>query len=127
MLHHTPVRYAAQERVLVVGLESWQNTGTGTIRHLSMHDPAMVATHLQELDGGVLAVANPDLVLCPLFAPTRAGGGADAVELVQRLQMLGYDGRIAVIAPRLPRADMVQAELRALGPGERLTLIADMV
>jgi hypothetical protein len=39
------------------------------------------------------------------------------------LQALGFGGAITVLSPRLPRPLLVEAELRALGPGHRLTLL----
>ena len=82
-----------------------------------------MTTHLQALNAKVLVQANPEVVICALFAPESSASGADVVALIDRLQALGYHGRIAVLCPDLPRPDLVQAELRALGPGDRLTLI----
>jgi hypothetical protein len=77
---------------------------------------------LTALTAEVLRRVSPDLVLCALFAADLAAG--DAFALVERLQSLRYRGRILVICPTLPRPDMIEAELRALGPGPLLTLIA---
>ena len=79
----------------------------------------VVATaRLAELDAALLARVRPDQVLLPLLSP-----GHDATAVVERLQAIGYAGLITVVAPRLPDAPMVEAELRALGPGPRLTLL----
>ena len=58
-------------------------------------------------------------IILPLF-----GSGYDASSAIDELERLKYAGRITVIAPSLPRPSLVERELRALGPGARLTLIS---
>ena len=70
------------------------------------------------LDAALLARLQPTLVVFPLFA-----AGHDAISVIEILEKLVYLGRISVIAPALPRPKLVERELRALGPEERLTLI----
>ncbi len=71
------------------------------------------------VDAGFLASVNPGLIIVPLFA-----ANYDAAMAVDLLEDLGYLGRIAVLAPILPRPRLVERELRSLGPGERLVLIS---
>jgi len=77
-------------------------------------------THLttEALTARVLSDLRPELVILPLFGPVH-----DAASAIERLQELGYQQRIAVLAPPLPRPALVERELRDLGPGERLVLI----
>ena len=70
------------------------------------------------LDAALLARLQPTLVVLPLFAE-----GHDAFTVIEILEKLVYQGRISVIAPSLPLPRLVERELRALGPGTRLTLI----
>lgn len=78
----------------------------------------ILTTSLADLTAEVLAQARPDRVICPLF-----GAGLDAYSVIERLEALGYAGEIAVLCPPLPRPKLVEAELRAQGPGHRLTLL----
>ena len=71
-----------------------------------------------DLDAAFLSAHGPSLVILPLFAASY-----DAMTAVERLEGLGYACRIAVLAPALPKPKLVEAELRGLGPGARLTLI----
>lgn len=71
-----------------------------------------------ELDADLLAQLAPDQVLLPLLSPDH-----DATMVIERLQALGYTGLITVVSLPLPNARMVETELRALGPGARLTLL----
>jgi len=123
MLHQSNGRNLGQERVLLVGFGKNHSGFGGQAADVPQLDGVLITTYLHALDGNVLRDANPDLVICALFAPESISGGADVVAIIGRLQTLGYNGRIAVLAPDIPRPDLVQAELRALGPGERLTLI----
>ena len=70
------------------------------------------------LDAGFLARVQPGMLVLPLFA-----AGYDAVVAVETLEALRYQGRIAVLAPDLPKPRLVERELQALGPGARLMLI----
>lgn len=72
-----------------------------------------------DLTAAYLAEVAPELVVLPLFSIQQ-----DAVTMVEALMSLGYGGAISVMAPRLPDRAMVERELRALGPGLRLRLIA---
>lgn len=80
--------------------------------------PDAVHHRLADLDDDLLASVMPTVVVIRLFA-----GSYDATAAVERLAELGYDGRIFVIAPSLPRPHLVEKELREAGPGQRLTLI----
>ena len=101
-------------KLLVIGLEQGSLSG-GTAKPVPY-------VPLAALDAKALHQAAPDLVICALFAADLAAG--DAFALIERLESLRYRGRILVICPSLPCPDMIEAELQALGPGPRLTLIA---
>ena len=120
ILHHPRSLNILAERVLVIGF----GLGAAQPANRPRINGTVLATHLQALDAALLQSSQPHLVICALFAAPSAICGDDIVGLIERLQTLGYGGRIAVFGPHLPRPDMVQAELRALGPGARLTLIA---
>ena len=71
-----------------------------------------------ELDAAFLARIQPSLLVLPLFAASY-----DAAVAVETLEALGYQGRIAVMAPDLPKPRLVERELQVLGPGARLVLV----
>ena len=83
-----------------------------------MSGTIMTTAGFAELTADLLARVRPDHVLAPLFSP-----GHDAIAIVERLEAIGYMGQITVLSRPLPDARMVQSELRALGPGPRLTLL----
>jgi len=74
---------------------------------------------LTDLKGDFLDRAAPNFVILPLFT-----GGYDAMTAVALLEDLGYRGRIVVLAPFLPKPDLVERELRQIGPGNRLVMIS---
>ena len=78
-------------------------------------------THIgfKELTYATLKHLSPTTVVIPLFSQA-----ADAFEMVTTLESFGYMHRIMVIAPALPNPAMVEDELRALGPHQRLTLMS---
>jgi hypothetical protein len=80
--------------------------------------PGLHHTHLSELTAQFLADHAPKLIILPLFAAQY-----DAMTAIEMLETLGYSSQIAVLAPKLPKPKLVEAELRGLGPGARLTLI----
>ena len=71
-----------------------------------------------ELSAALLAEVAPSVVVMPLFSADQ-----DAMAVIEALEGMGFKGRILVIAPALPRPALVERELRAAGPGERLTLV----
>ncbi len=73
---------------------------------------------LRDLNADLLARVLPDHVVFPLLSRHH-----DAMAVIERLQALSYAGPMTVVAPSLPRAALVEAELRALGPGRRLNLL----
>lgn len=72
----------------------------------------------RDLDAKMLARVRPDQVVFPLLSRDH-----DAIAVIERLQSMAYIGRITVVAPSLPKASIEEAELHALGPGGRLTLL----
>jgi hypothetical protein len=66
-----------------------------------------------------LHALGPTTVILPLFSAEH-----DAMTMVETLQEFGFSGRILVIAPHLPRPQLVERELRAAGPGARLMLVS---
>ena len=71
------------------------------------------------LGPALLIELQPTRIILPLFA-----ADYDAVAAIELLQRLQFAGQITVIAPNLPRPRLVESELRALGPGARLSLIS---
>lgn len=80
--------------------------------------PEAVSRAASELSAALLAEVAPARIVLPLFS-----GSCDAMSVIEELEALGYRGQILVIAPPLPRPALVERELRAAGPGERLVLI----
>lgn len=78
-------------------------------------------THLDfaGLTGAMLEALAPTTIVMPLFA-----GPHDALTMVEALEEIGFAGRILVIAPHLPRPQLVERELRAAGPQGRLQLVS---
>ena len=81
--------------------------------------PGVTHCRLAQLSPALLRDLAPTTVVMPLFAAVH-----DALTMVERLEALGYTGRILVIAPHLPRPQLVERELRAAGPGPRLQLVS---
>jgi hypothetical protein len=102
----------ATERLLCVDISA---TASGILRD---EKGQVLTISLPELTADLMAQARPDRVICMLF-----GAGLDAYAVIERLESLGYGGAITVLAPHLPRPKLVEAELRAIGPGRRLTLL----
>lgn len=69
------------------------------------------------LTAAALIEIAPGCVIMPLFAR-----GHDAMQVIEQLEDWGFDQAMIVLARALPRPAMVEAELRSLGPGQRLTL-----
>jgi hypothetical protein len=80
--------------------------------------PGAVSHASCELSAALLAETRPERIVLPLFA-----GPGDVMVVIEQLEALGYAGQIVIIAPKLPRPELVERELRALGPGGRLALI----
>ena len=81
--------------------------------------PGVVQVRFVTLTAALLDEVAPTTVVLPLFAAEH-----DALTMVERLEALGFAGRILVIAPHLPRPQLVERELRAAGPGQRLLLVS---
>lgn len=81
------------------------------------HSGAIIA-RFADLGIDMLQSVRPDLIVLPLFAPVQ-----DAVTMIETLIAIGYRGDITVLAPALPRPSLVERELRALGPGNKLRLL----
>lgn len=83
--------------------------------------PLTGVTHVRfaGLTAALMDRLRPSHVIAPLFSPDH-----DATAVIERLGELGYSGRITILAPPLPRPALVERELRALGPGARLTLVS---
>ena len=81
------------------------------------HSGAIIA-RFADLGIDMLQSVRPDLIVLPLFAPAQ-----DAVNMIETLIALGYRGDITVLAPVLPRPQLVERELQILGPGKKLRLL----
>lgn len=60
----------------------------------------------------LLTSLSPALVLAPLLSRS-----FDCVDLAARLYDAHYQGRYRIMAPQLPKPDLVLAEIRSLFPG----------
>ncbi len=107
-------RSAAPRRVvLVIG-----RPDKGAARVLGEPGVAVVVVSLSVLDHALLARVLPDAAAFPLMAPE-----ADATQILERLDTLGFTGEALVFVPALPDRAMVQHELQSLAPHLTLTLV----
>ena len=63
------------------------------------------------LDRALLDRVRPSLVVCPLFTPR-----FDAIQVMERLDTLGWRGRLCALSRPLPDPAMVCAEVQAAAP-----------
>jgi hypothetical protein len=78
----------------------------------------VLRTTLAALDAPLLARVLPDRVVAPLM-----GDGFDALEVAERLEALGYRGRLEVVCPALPDRRLIRAEIAAACPGVEVVFI----
>ncbi len=102
-------RYA-MDRIYAIGFEP------GVI--LAALPPQCIQLAFDQLTPPNLQKWNPSIVFLPLFGSTY-----DAATIVEQLESLGFQGDIVVICPTLPRPQLVERELRGLGPGKRLRVV----
>ena len=82
-------------------------------------DADKIAHHAAwDLSAELITRLRPAVVMLPLFLPQ-----SDAMTLIEALEAMGYHGQIIVLGPKLPKPDLVEQELRGLGPGSRLRLV----
>ena len=81
-------------------------------------DYTVVPLRFAALSVGHLLMLAPAAVAIPLWSR-----GADAVQMLQRLDELGYAGPVEVHGPSLPNARMVIAELTQVAAGLRVRLV----
>lgn len=79
---------------------------------------AVIATRYQMLGARLLKQVQPDVILSPLF-----GRDFDASDLVLMLSALRFRGTLCIMAPYLPRPDLIAAELGRHCRGFKLRLI----
>ncbi|MDZ4097018.1 MAG: hypothetical protein U1D35_19150 [Paracoccaceae bacterium] len=80
--------------------------------------PAVVVARFTAINSPLLQRVTPTCVVFSLFAD-----GFDTLQLVSRLQDMGYRGRVFALCPPLPNRMMVLAELRNAAPGLRIELL----
>lgn len=80
--------------------------------------PSVVMARFAMLNAELLARVRPECVVLPLLSPA-----FDAIQAIQRLVLLGYSGRICILAPPLPNRAMVETELRGYAPGMTIKLM----
>lgn len=73
---------------------------------------------LAELSNEIVTGFNPDAVVFSLF-----GLNDDATLVVARLGEIGFRGKCIVLAPPLPRLELIKAELTSISPALTLELI----
>ncbi|MEO6298829.1 MAG: hypothetical protein ABIV25_09010 [Paracoccaceae bacterium] len=75
--------------------------------------------NFSDLGPELLSDLKPTRIILPLFSAEH-----DAMAVIEILEGLKFSGQITVIGPDLPRPRLVERELRAMGPGVRLSLIS---
>lgn len=107
---------------LWVGPEDAPGPGTRTRLAEALPDGAvelqLSACGLADLPSLCAGAQAPRLVAAPLF---RVDG--DVLETLRVLSLLGYPGPVRVVAPKLPRPDIVCRELRADCPGLDIEIV----
>jgi len=94
-------------RTLVIGdIARWQERG---------HDMASCENFMFSasacLTVDMMREFAPDMVLSPLI-----GDSFDVIDVASMLRQLGFDGCYRVIAPVMPHADVIRADVAAVAP-----------
>ncbi|WP_147124966.1 hypothetical protein [Shimia ponticola] len=79
--------------------------------------PEAIYASFDDLGAELIDISNPDVVISPLMGPA-----FDAIELAEQLDILGFEGRYVVIAPQLPRPDIIQRDIMSAAPGVEIEL-----
>jgi hypothetical protein len=87
------------------------------VLHDTTNGTEIAGSAFADLNALLLDRLRPDVVVCPLF-----GAGFDAEMVIERLDGLGFRGRLRVLCPPLPAPQLVQTELAALATGIAVTL-----
>ena len=74
--------------------------------------PDSVFASFADLGADLFHDADPDVVVSPLL-----GERFDAIELAELLDTLGFEGRYVVVAPALPRPDIIKRDIVGAAPG----------
>lgn len=98
----TPTANPDQLRVLVVG-----ETLRGDMAKQAGDGNTKLFLAFESLTPDRFSDIAPDVVLSPLVTPR-----FDCLELAGHLANFGYEGRYRALAPKLPRPDLVKAEVR---------------
>lgn len=98
------------EHVFLVGLQTLP---------AALHSPGAQVRQvgISALNSALLYVLRPDHVVCPLVALD-----FDAMQLAARLRVIGYGGRLTVVAD-VPDPAMIAQELAQAAPGIRILVI----
>jgi hypothetical protein len=88
--------------------------------YLGKRRPSVVATSFAVLDATLLRRVAPEAVAFSLIEPE-----ADAMQVIERLGQLGFQGEAIIFAPRLPNRQMILRELRGLAKGMVVTVVED--
>jgi hypothetical protein len=81
-------------------------------------DLQLACCALPDLPALCTAARLPRLVAAPLFWPE-----GDVIDTLRVLSLLGYPGPVRVVAPPLPRPEIVRRELRADAPGLDIEIV----
>jgi hypothetical protein len=90
------------------------STSTAALPARSIHARYHQLTRSNMMEWG------PSVVFLPLI-----GASEDAATIVELLESIAFQGDIVVICPQLPKPQLVERELRGLGPGQRLRLVQE--
>ncbi len=102
--------------VLAVGdMSHWRTTG----RNLPWGSQITFAD-FSDITDELIATMRPDVVISPLLCRS-----FDCLDLAAALSGAGFRGRLRIMAPKLPRPEVVLAEARALCPMIDVDLILD--
>jgi hypothetical protein len=112
----TDIRLAAGPVYLLVGLDTLPS-GAAAARDTGW---TVHRADFHGVDARLLSALRPERIACPLLAPR-----FDAEQLAQRLDALGFTGRLTVVAPGLPDRQMVARELSATAPAMTIEVVPD--
>lgn len=93
--------------ILVVGdLSVWKSSGCAL-----SGDTMITFAEISNVTPELLDTMRPDIVLSPLLCHS-----FDCLDLAQLLSEHEFEGRYRVIAPNLPKPDVIAAEIKLLSP-----------